>query len=222
MVLPTLARFAAGPTAALAIAAALHAHGGQFRGPASNPTPPLPGVPLPGGPGSGMPGGATPPTAPTTGGRPSPSDGTSWQVWWEFAKDPWLIEAPLQTGPVSGSDEYFLGTRRADAARDVMAPTEIDRHDRIADALLRAIRADRSRDVATACLVALAKVGVDPPGARLVDVFRDFIADNDQEVRETAVLAFGIAGKKEGLDTLVELLDRTPQGKKLVGGGDVS
>jgi HEAT repeat protein len=222
MVLPTLARFAAGTTAALAFTAALCAHGGQFRGPSATAQPPSPGPPAPGGPMGGMIPPPAPLSGPTTGGRPWSSDGTSWQVWWEFAKDPWLIEAPLQTGPVSGSDEYFLGTRRADAARDVMAPTEVDRHDRIADALLRAIRADRSRDVATACLVALAKVGIDPPGARLVDVFTEFIADGDQEVRETAVLAFGIAGRKEGLDTLIELLDHTPLGRKLVGGADVS
>jgi HEAT repeat protein len=158
----------------------------------------------------------------TTGGRPTISDGTSWQVWWEFAKDPLIGTAPANLGPVTGSDEYYLGARRRNAAHDVEAVQDADRRDRIAAALHKALQGEKGRDLVTACLVALAKVGMDPPNARLVDVLSAQIGDNDQEIRETAVLALGIAGRQEALPTLAALLQQTAEGRKLVGNADVS
>lgn len=208
------------------LTAALWAHGGQYRGPGWNVPPSGPGGPgapgpSTGGPATGGPGAPASP-GPTTGGRPTISDGTSWQVWWEFAKDPLIGSAPTNLGPVTGSDEYFLGARRAGGAHDVEAVTDADRRDRIAAALQKALQGEKGRDLVTACLVALAKVGMDPPGARLVDVLSAHIVDNDQEIRETAVLSLGIAGKAEALATLASLLQQTPAGRKLVGNADVS
>ncbi|GDY00773.1 hypothetical protein LBMAG49_01020 [Planctomycetota bacterium] len=159
---------------------------------------------------------------PTTGGRLTMADGTSWQVWWEFAKDPLIGFAPSNHGPATGSDEYYLGMRRASTAHDIEAPTEADRRDRIALVLLQTLRGEKSRDMTTACLVALAKVGIDPPGAKLVDVIASYIHENDQEIRETAVLSLGIAGRVEALDTLAALLDQTAIGRKLMGNAEVS
>ena len=200
-----------------ATAAWLPAHGGQYRGPWNGPpTPPVPGTPTTGG-------GPMPPSGgPTTGGRPGVSDGTSWQVWWEFAKDPLILPpAGQDRGPVSGSDEYYLGPRRSSGGGDALAPTAADRKDKIAAALLQALHGEQNRDITTACLVALAKVGVDPPGASLRDVFAGYVGDADQEVRETAVLAFGIAGRDEAIDLLAGLLQQTAAGKKLAAATEV-
>ncbi|MEI6130671.1 MAG: hypothetical protein WCR59_11440, partial [Planctomycetota bacterium] len=177
-------------------ATTLLAHGGQYRGPGwsvppSGPSGPAgPGAkgPTTGPPALGGPAGPAMP-GPTTGGRPTMADGTSWQVWWEFAKDPLIGFAPSNHGPATGSDEYYLGMRRASTAHDIEAPTEADRRDRIALVLLQTLRGEKSRDMTTACLVALAKVGIDPPGAKLVDVIASYIHENDQEIRETAVLS---------------------------------
>lgn len=204
-------RSAAGATAVFAFAALLSAHGGQYRGPWNAPAPP---------PWTGGPAGPAGP-GPSTGGRPSISDGTSWQVWWEFNKDELVASAPSAgSQTVTGSDEFYLGLRRAAAGRDTAAPTADDRRDRIAAGLAAALRSDDQRDVVTACLVALAKVGVDPPGHSLPDLFSVRLTAADQEVRETATLALGIAGKQKAFATLAALLAGDSAGKVLAGGKD--
>jgi HEAT repeats len=200
--------------AVLAASPLLLAHGGQFRGPGRPPGPPGTPWPGPAGPGSG---------GPSTGGRPSISDGTSWQVWWEFNKDEMLagVGAP-DIGAVSGSDEFYLGARRAPSVRrDTMAPTDVDRRDRIAAALAEELRSNDNRDVVTACLVGLGKVGLEPDGVKFDDLFTPFLHANDQEVRETAALAFGIAGRQSSYPMLAALLRGDATGRKLAGKDEV-
>lgn len=201
----------------------LPAHGGQYRGPGWN-TPPMPGSPSAPGPATGGPPGATGPAGPTTGGRPLITDGTSWQVWWEFSKDPLLQpDQPLPPEIVSGSDEFFLGSPGRDR-RDRQSPSQTDRRDRIAAALAKALQGERNRDVVTACLVALGKVGLDPPGQQLGQLFAPHLMENDQEVRETATLAHGIAGAPSraavatNVQRLGALLRDDAEGRKLAGG----
>lgn len=195
------------------LAPALHAHGGQYRGPWN--APPIPGG---GGPTTGGPG-ASGPSAPMTGGRPSVSDGTSWQVWWEFNKDPLLEQlAAPKAVPLTGSDEFYLGSTRRNIARDTEQASEKDRRDRIAKALVEALRSTNNKDLVTAAMVALGKVGLDPDGVRIRDLFAERLADGDQEVRESAALALGIAGQPEALDLLLGLLDDTAVGRKAAGG----
>jgi HEAT repeat protein len=203
-------------------AATLPAHGGQYRGPWN--APPTPGVPTaPGAAGTpttggGLLGGPGAP-GPTTGGRPSISDGTSWQVWWEFNKDPLLetlaVEASL---PITGSDEFYLGSTRRRFARDTARATEVDRQDRIAAALAEALRTTNNRDLSTAAMIGLAKVGLDPTGVKMKDLFQKRLADGDQEVRESAALALGISGQETAVQPLVDLLADTAAGRKLAGG----
>jgi len=198
-----------------ATAASLSAHGGQFRGPWSSP--PLP--PSTGGPG----GPAGPAPGPTTGGRPTITDGTSWQVWWEFNKEDLMAATATQppAAPVSGSDEFFLGPRRHEPrAHDSLAPTETDRHDRIAVELAAALRSSDNNDLVTSCLVGLGKVGIDPGSKKLPELFAPYLASGDQEVRETATLALGIAGRQSAFATLSALLLGNSQGKVLSGGKD--
>jgi HEAT repeat protein len=140
-------------------------------------------------------------------------------VWWEFNKDPLVeklaVEAEL---PITGSDEFYLGGTRKRFVRDAQKATEDDRRDRIARALAEALRGTSNRDLTTAAMVALAKVGLDPDGVRIRDLFAQRLADGDQEVRETAALALGIAGQPEAIDTLVALVTDSPAGRKLAGG----
>lgn len=206
--------------AALAVGRPLLAHGGQYRGPWN--APPTPGAPAnPGTPvtGGGAVGGPTGPAAPLTGGRPAIGDGTSWQVWWEFSKDPLLDELAVEREHVAtGSDEFYLGSTRRKHARDTERPTPQDRKDRIANALAQALERTNNKDLTTAAMIALAKVGIDPEGARLVELFHKRLADGDQEVRESAALALGIAGQPAALDLLCSLVADGPEGRKAAGG----
>jgi HEAT repeat protein len=196
--------------------AALPAHGGQYRAPVSAVPPPPPP-----GPGGG-PGGPAPPapSAPkpgvATGVAAVAEDNSGWATWWEFNKEPFLAQrqAP-DSGPVSGSDDFYIGFRRAAAPVDMLAPTELDLRDRIVPTLGRLLEKERNRDIVTACLVALGKVGRDAPGFDLEAALSAHIARDDQEVRETAVLSLGIAGRDRALSTLASLLRDTAEGRKL-------
>ncbi|MFN9333756.1 MAG: hypothetical protein ACK6D1_14295, partial [Planctomycetota bacterium] len=68
------------------------------------PTPMPPGAPGPTTPG---PGGANP-AEPLTGGPAGMTDEVSWQVWWEFNKDPFVQPQAAATGPTTGSDDFYL------------------------------------------------------------------------------------------------------------------
>lgn len=188
---------------------ALPAHGGQYRGPS---VPPPPGIPPTGGPGAPTP--SAPPVS--TGARPVASETTSWETWWEFNKEEFLEQRSTTASvPVSGSDDFYLGARRAEARVDLLAPTEADLADKIVPALGKLLGKERNRDIATACLVALGKIGRDGPGVDLEAALAAQIARDDQEVRETAVLALGIAGRDRALPLLASLVRDDKDGRRL-------
>lgn len=208
---------------ALVLAAALCAHGGQYRGPGS-PTGPGPRTPLGGGPTTGGPSGPTAPSpgTPTTGAMPSIAEEVGWQVWWEFNKDEFLQQGSA-TGiaPTTGSDDFYLGWRRAEAAVDTLRPTDADLSQRVVPALARLLQRERNRDVQSACLIALGKVGRDGDGVVIEPLLAERIARDDQEVREAAVLALGIAGRPAALPLLAALLRNDAEGKRLARREDV-
>ncbi|MFN9332827.1 MAG: hypothetical protein ACK6D1_09540, partial [Planctomycetota bacterium] len=141
--------------AACVLAGALPAHGGQYRGPGA---PAMPGVPLP--PGAPVP--TTPgPGTPTTGAQPTIPEEVSWQVWWDLNKDPFGQPQAAATGPTTGSDDFYLGRRRAVRA-ETLAPNAADVLEVVVPALVALLAKDRNRDVQTACMMALAKIGRAP------------------------------------------------------------
>jgi hypothetical protein len=186
-----------------------------------------PSAPVPGGTG------ATPP--PTGGGRPGapargPATGgsivldddlTTWEFWWEFHKDGYLRvrDAVHEAGPTTGEDRFFLGGVRF-REQPTLRPTKAQTIEQALPALRRAIDATDQRDIATACMVAMAKVGEDHPEFALVDVFRSRLGRRDQEVRETAALAIGIAGRAAHGEAqlLADLVLDRPAGRVAYGG----
>jgi HEAT repeat protein len=204
---------------ALLVAASLPAHGGQYRG-AGIPVPPTPGglrpgVPTTGGPPTPIPAPTPGAGAPNTGGPVAPAE-TSWQIWWELNKDEFVQRRREgANGPATGSDDFYLGARRAEPVVDALLPTAADLTDRVVPALAALLNKERNRDVQTACLLALAKIGRDGPG---VDLERELLARlprGDQEVRETAALALGIAGRASSLPKLLALLADDAEGRRL-------
>lgn len=201
----------------------LHAHGGQYRGPgdvvppggggrgSGRPTGPSgpstgrpsgPSAPAPTGPQGPVTGGPRTPAGGPTGG-PGPTTGgrgyrptvdlTGWQFWWEFNKDPFLKlrETILEGPPQTGDDTFYLGNTRK-RAKNYLALTEKDKLNVLAT-LKRAMDSTNNVDIITACMISMAKVGKNHPDFKLLDVFRPHLASNNQEVRETAALALGIA-----------------------------
>ena len=224
----------------------VYAHGGQYRGPGDVVPPGAgggrgsgPGGPATGGPGGpatrGPAGPATPGSSgpatggPRTGGGVGPRTGgrgivldddlSRWEFWWEFNKDPYirLKDAIHATTIVTGGDEFYLGATKRVASRDSLAPSLEDKMNVILPALKKAIDSTDQRDINSSCMVAMAKIGLDHPDFKLVDVFSPRLSKNNQEIRETAALSMGIAGiaNKENLDILVDLAQDNTLGRRI-------
>ena len=197
------------PLITLLLAASLSAHGGQYRGPPSGL---VPGT-LP----STLTGGRVGPTpAPTTGARDIVAFSRTWQTWWEFNKEPYLKSRIKGiTLPVTGSDDFYLGQRRGTQLIDVLQATKQDRQERIVPALVKLLEQDRNRDIQSASVIALGKVGIDGVGIQLEKVISERISRDDQEVRESAVLALGIIGSRETFPILADILIDGKAARKL-------
>ncbi len=196
------------------LAAPTAAHGGMYRGPAPGPN--TPGGMVPGTGAPGIPG-------PTTGRR-SYSDQSDWRVWWEFNKDPYLrLRDGLAGGVmIGGSDEFFLGPIRNEEGAGRRVPSEDERRKQLVPALGKALKVSHNRDMTTAGLIALAKIGLDHPDVALLPIFREHMKRGDQEISETAVLAMGITRRQEAIEDLIALLTDAPSGRRLVGHREVS
>lgn len=205
--------------------------GGPSTGGPAGPSAPAPGGPATpgaGGPSTGGPAapGGAPGGGPTTGGpgMAIEDDLTRWEFWWEFNKDPYirLREAVHQGGTQTGSDDYFLGGARRGEAKDSLKPTEEQIMGEILPALKKAVddTLERDFDIISSCLIAMAKVGKDHPDFKLVDVFAPRLKANNQEIRESAALAMGIAAIPG--ETQIELLSGLaldgPAGRKACDG----
>ncbi|MCU0864430.1 MAG: HEAT repeat domain-containing protein [Planctomycetes bacterium] len=230
--------------AVLALSASLIAHGGQYRGPGTPYTPPRPGLRVtlppgagpvgPVGPKTGGPmtpaqpavptgGPAVPGTPITTGGAPEISFEVSWQVWWELNKDPFVLQrSAIRSAPTTGSDDFWLGPRRAAPSIDTLWPTEADCRERIVPALAALMEKERNGDVQTACMVALARIGLDGTDIDLIELLQSRLSRDDQEVRETAALALGITGRAAAVATLRGLLLDDAEGRRFCGDSPVS
>ena len=189
-----------------------------------------PSAPFPPGAGGGRPPGTGGPVGPGGVGRGPTTGGcgividdslTTWDFWWEFHKDGYLRlkDAVHDAGVVTGEDRFFLGGVRFGDA-ETLRPTRTQAIEEALPALRRAIDATDQRDIATACMVAMAKVGDDHPDFALVDVLRPRLQRRDQEVRETAALALGIAGRhrRGEAQLLADLMLDRPDGRAAYGG----
>ena len=190
--------------------------GGGPRGPM------VPGRPAPqtggGGP-NGGPGGPGVGRAPgRTGGIVLQDDLSRWVYWWEFNKDPYLQlrKALEDMGPTTGSDGIYMGPSHRNNGVDLLRPTESMLLMGVVPDLRRALEATNNRDITSSCMVALAKIGLQPAGVDLLAIFRKRLRSHDQEIRESAALAMGISQLPAAMDDLVALLLDTPTGAKLV------
>ncbi len=146
-----------------------------------------------------------------------------WTDWWQHQCHVHLRwRPPIETAQaVADSDDVFLGVRRKIGGVDLIRIADHDRIQRIAPALRDVLAHERQRDIVTACLVALAKLRVDDPAQPLLSLFVAHLREPEQEVRETAALAIGIAGLQAGYEPLAALLRDAPAGRELVAGATV-
>lgn len=207
-------------------------HGGTYRGPSDTVPPsggggsgggaaPTPGPAQPGNtpPGSGRTPGPTTPGDPGAGGRPgNPSrtggetepDLSAWQYWWGFNKEPFLnLRAHLDSlGVATGSDEDYLGRGQRDQVRNVLRVSEETIRNQVVPLLLAALETERSNDIRSSAMVALARIGDlrDENGnSQFANAIAKFLDDPNQELSETAAVSLGILADAGQLDRLIAL-----------------
>lgn len=209
--------------------------GGRGTGRPSGPTTGGPAGPSAPGPSGPVTPGAS---GPATGGPAGPAGGgaartgargvvldydlTTWDYWWEFNKDPFIkLKDEIHKGVTqTGSDDFFLGAGRRSESRDSLRPTKEQITGTILPALKRALNdtEERDFDIISSCMIAMAKIGEDTAEIKLVDEFKPRLSASNQEIRETAALAFGVAGllndSNEQLDLMVGLALDNEVGRK--------
>ena len=176
------------------------------------------GVPT-GGPGGG---GGRPSTGPTGGG----SDLTLWEFWWGFNKDQYLnLKAAIHSGITTGSDDYFLGQGSTSQAKNSLKPSEDAIRQKIVPALKEALEKERSNDIVTGAMIALAKIGDVKNEAGVSEfegIISRFLKDSNQEIAETAAVALGILANDASVKTLEGLARDDKKGRELVGSTEVN
>jgi hypothetical protein len=203
---------------------------GPTTGGPGGPSAPGPSGPTTGGPpgpgGSGPTTGGGAPAAATTGGPRGQQVGpdlTTWEFWWEFNKEPYIaLRAAVLSGDeaTGAEDEYFAGSTNRPDDRSSLRPTNEQIHGEILPALKKAIDSTEQRDITSSCMVAMAKIGADHRDFTLRSVFAPRLKRGDQEIRETAALAFGIAAiaGEEEMELLTGLALDKGRGRDAYGG----
>lgn len=181
------------------------AHGGVYRGP-----------------GTTVPPGAAP-TGPSTAGAaatPGPTgDLTSWTSWWGFRRDPFLdLKSAIYTARPQTQGGSYPAEAEGESQPPSLRPDPLAIRSEVVPALLELLESERSKDIRTACLIALAKIGDDPEGEPEISRrIAACLADKNQEVAETAALALGILADDRAVPELGHLLADDETGRKLVG-----
>ncbi len=191
---------------------------GQRTGPDLAPgTPATPSTPSQGKPGTPM---VLPtPTQPTTGtavtaGSTTP-DGSTWDVWWHFNRAAFLdLRRKLAVGGVVTEGGGLTDGLEASLAVASRHPDEELILRVLRPALLRSLATDQSRDILSADLIALARLG---PLAGSRQQIQACLARADQEVAETAALALGLLQDRRAFPVLEALALDNAEGRKLAG-----
>jgi len=194
----------------------------MYRGPGAT-VPMNPGGPATAGPGAALSG---PTTMPGGGAGGGTGDLTQWDVWWQLNQAPFLsLKAHVQSSPAGpgGVDGFFLGQGQK-AQQPTLRPGEDQVRGEIVPALLAVLERESDNDLVTGALIALAKIGESQDGsdaAKIEGALVRFLANPNQEIRETAAVSFGILASPRALPTLSNLLWDTPSGRELVKADEV-
>ncbi len=203
--------------------------GGPNNGGPVTPGPVGPGTPggargpvTPGGgpvaPGSGGAGPRGPVTGPGLGGRRRPSEGyEQWQFWWESNKDRYLDlrrrlgENTIQTG----SAGFLTGMGRKEAAALSRRPSAEEVNQTILP-LLRSVLSENDADIVDSAVLAIGRTVRPDSAALALEDIKQVLGSQDTTPQQSAILALGVLGSRDAVPWLVEIMNDTPAGRKLL------
>ncbi|MBI4879289.1 MAG: HEAT repeat domain-containing protein [Planctomycetes bacterium] len=170
----------------------------------------------PGGGGSG-------PRAPITGQgltgkRGGRGEGyEQWQFWWESNKDRYLdLRARLgENTVVSGSAGFLTGMGRKEPAATSRRPTADEVNRRLLP-LLRGVLTEKDAEVVDSAVLAIGRTVRAGSAALVLEDIKQVLASEQDTPQQSAILALGVLGSRDAVPWLVEIMNDTPQGRKLL------
>ncbi len=140
-------------------------------------------------------------------------DLTLWSFWWEFNKEPYLnLKKHIFKGAdITGSTGIIGGLQGVRRRKETLKPTAEILRNKVVPALKQALKETKTPDIISSCLIALAKIG---EAKDLGKIFSQYINDDSQEISETAIICFGIAGEEKYVPLLVDIFKDTEKGRK--------
>ena len=175
--------------------------GGGFGTPGMPGAPTSPGNPL-GGPGSRLPD--------SPDGEPTPVDPTSWSVWWQFNRHPYLEV-----------DRFLAGLDTHSGSNSCLDENTIKRQ--VLPFVENILRKGADFKIMRNGLLAVARMnraGLETK-LPLSEYVGFYLRDQYPELQEAGLLALGVNGDVKDLDTLDSLLRDNEAGRKLMDGRPV-
>lgn len=188
-------------------------HGGTFP-----PPPPIDsgGDGLPGsglGPGGVLGPNPANPLSPSTNSQQTIGP-LHWSYWWNLERDRFLWPTDRLRRPPMARDGD--GKR---APRPQLPSNEATLVG-VLPVLLSTLAKEKTRDIQTATLIALGRIGSRagaPRRAAIVSAIQGRLTSSAQEISETAVLSLGILGHESAAAPLLAILGNTEEGRELMG-----
>lgn len=194
-----------------------------------------PGTPGPGAPtttggragpatggGPNVPGGGAGGFRATTGGarrRGGATEGFErWEFWWEHNKEPFLnLKARLgDNAVVSESPGFYTGrgTKQAPVSNNRPSPTDVKTE--IVPALQKLLD-ETNPDVVDSAALAIPRMvsGGEEDSKDVIEILKATLGHKAQTARESATLGLGVLGSRAGIETLKQIMNDTPEGRKL-------
>ncbi len=147
-------------------------------------------------------------------------DETSWRLWWEHNRDPYLglRDSVRESQQSYGSTDFYIGKRAGETGED-LGVREDQVLSEVAPALVAALRDQGSAAMRRRALLSIAKLPASYCEKESLDrytILKTYLGDPDSEVSKTAAIGLGLIGGADALDTLEHLLMGCDVGQKLM------
>ena len=156
----------------------------------------------------------------TTGGARKRGGNTEgferWEFWWEHNKEPFLnLKARLgASAVVSESPGFYVGRGRKMAALSNNRPSPSDIKTVIVPEL-RKLLDETHPDVVDSAALAIPRMVQAEDARDEIEILKATLGHKEKTARESATLGLGVLGSRDAVETLKNLMNDTPEGRKL-------
>ncbi|MEE8468911.1 MAG: HEAT repeat domain-containing protein [Planctomycetota bacterium] len=169
------------------------------------------------------PGPLAPPDTPAQGEQdPGP---TSWESWWRFNREPYLeLRSAIRASGITTDESWWPRAGQKKKPWESLRPSQQVIREEVVPALVHALETERSHDLLTRALIALARIGdvaAEDGSSEPLRIIRKLLKHRDQQVSETAAIALGILANDESTSFLTQLATDHPTARSYLGRAEV-